>query len=76
MNEPAQSTVAMPIAKVVSLWAAVGLTTWADWAAAAAFLYSILLIADFFWRKWGRPFCEDRGWIKRLKRRADDTWPR
>ena len=70
---PAQSTVEHPAVKVVSVWAMVGFTSWTDVAAFLAAVYSLILILEWFWKKFGRPFAEARGWVKRLKRRADDT---
>lgn len=67
-----QSTVTAPVVKVVSAWAAVGITSWADFASAMAAAYTALLILDWLWKKFGRPFCEDRGWIRRKKRRHED----
>lgn len=59
-----------PAAKVVSLWALIGITSWAEAAAFAGFVYSLLLIGEWVWKKLGRPFSERRGWIK-PKRRPD-----
>jgi hypothetical protein len=73
LDQDTQSTVAAPVVKIVTAWAAVGLTSWADVAAALAALYTFLLILEWLWKKLGRPFCEDRGWIKRQKRRRDDA---
>ena len=67
-----QSTVAAPIVKVISVWAAVGFTSWTDVAAFLAAVYSLLLICEWLWKKLGRPFCESRGWLMRIKRRRDD----
>lgn len=55
----------MPVAKVVSLWALIGVTSWADAAAFAGFAYSMLLIAEWLWKKLGRSFAVRRGWVKR-----------
>lgn len=72
-------SVSNPIFKAGTLWAAVGITSWSDvasaaqtFAAVAAFLYSILLIGEWFWRKFWRPMLEARGWIKPLPRRRRD----
>lgn len=75
MNAETHSAVAHPVVKVVSVWVAVGITSWADLAAFLAALYSFMLICEWLWKKLGRPFFEARGWLKRKKRRADDTWP-
>jgi len=60
-----------PVAKVLSLWAVIGITSWADAAAFAAFVYSLILISEWVWKKLARPYSERRGWI--AKRRAPDT---
>lgn len=66
------STVTNPIAKTITVWAAVGLTSWADVASLLAALYSAVLLGEWIWKKWVRPGLECRGVIKRLKRRASD----
>lgn len=43
-------------AKLGSVWAAVGITSWADFAAFLAALYSALLIGEFLWKKAVKPF--------------------
>jgi hypothetical protein len=58
--------------KLSSAWAAVGITSWADAASALAFLYTLILIGEWLWKKAGRPFCEENGWLKRKSRRKDD----
>ena len=59
--------------KIVSVWlAAIGIASWSELAAALAALYSILLIGEWFWKRFWRPVLEDRGIIKRLRRRRDD----
>lgn len=55
------------IAKIASAWAAVGITSWADAASALAFLYTLCLLGDFWWKRFLRPFLEDRGIIKQTK---------
>lgn len=59
--------------KLASVWAMVGITSWADAAAMLAAIYSALLIGEFAWKKVLRPFAENRGWLPRLMRRAEDT---
>lgn len=71
-TEQQHSAVAAPVIKVVSAWAAVGFTSWTDVAAFLAAVYSLLLIAEWLWKKLGRPFCELHGWLKRKQRRAGD----
>jgi uncharacterized protein HemY len=72
MTEP-QQTVGAPAFKIASAWAAVAVTSWADFAAMLAAFYTLLLICEWFWKKVIRPACEIRGWVKRKKRRADDN---
>ena len=42
---------------------------WATIAQMAAALYTMLLMAEWFWKKLWRPFCERRGWLKPLRHR-------
>ena len=49
-----------------------GLSSWADIAAFLAGCYSFILICEWFWRKFWRPFLERKGWIKRARRRRTD----
>lgn len=60
-------------AKVVSVWTAVGITSWGDAASAMAFLYTALLALEWIWKKLARPFAEKRGWLTRKARRRDDN---
>jgi hypothetical protein len=51
--------VSNPLAKVVAAWLGVwlsrlGIHTWSDAAAVVATIYTLLLIADWCWKKWGR----------------------
>lgn len=41
--------------KLFSVWAAVGITSWADFAAFMAAMYSLLLVCEFVWKKLIRP---------------------
>lgn len=70
--EQQHSVVTAPAVKVISVWAAVGFTSWTDVAAFLAAVYSLLLILEWVWKKVGRRFCEMHGWLKRKQRRADD----
>lgn len=72
VNGDGQQTVAAPAIKVVTAWTAVGFTSWADVASFLAAVYTALLIAEWLWKKFGRPFAEEHGWIRRKKRRRDD----
>lgn len=76
MNNSVQSTVTAPVLKAGSAWVAVGVTTIVDAAqliaAVLAALYTLMLMLEFLWKKFGRPFAESRGWVKRKARRRDD----
>lgn len=72
MNTDTQSTVTAPGVKLATAWIATLFTSWADFASFLAAVYTLLLIGDWVWKKFGRPFCENRGWVKRLKRRRED----
>ena len=74
MNTTEQSTsVASPALKVVTAWGAIGITSWSDAAAALAFIYTLCLLCEWFWKKCGRPFAEKHGWVKRKQRRFTDS---
>jgi hypothetical protein len=45
------STVGEPILKLASVWAAVGITSWADAASALAAIYTVLLIGEWVYKK-------------------------
>jgi len=66
-----EPTVAAPVIKVATAWVAVGITSWAEAAAFAAFIYTCALLAEWIWKKL-RPFAERRGWITRVYRRKGD----
>lgn len=42
-------------AKLTSVWAMVGITSWADFAAFMAAMYSLLLVGEFVWNKLIKP---------------------
>lgn len=71
--QQSHDTVAAPAIKIVTAWAAVGITSWAEAASALAALYTLLLIIEWLWKRLARPFCERRGWVKRKLRRRSDT---
>lgn len=50
--------------KLFSVWAAVGITSWADFAAFMAAMYSLLLVCEFVWKKMLKPGI---GWWKARK---------
>jgi hypothetical protein len=60
---PQQQEAAVSGGKLISVWAAVGITSWTEAAAALAAIYSALLIGEFAWKKWLRPFAVWRGWL-------------
>jgi hypothetical protein len=66
------TTVSAPAVKIVSAWALVGITSWADAAAALAAVYSLILILEWFWKKFTRPFLERKGIVRRTRRRRSD----
>lgn len=68
MNEQA-ATVQNQVVKVVTVWGAIGITSWTDAAAAIAFLYSLVLLLEWFWKKVFRPMGISRGWLKPLPKR-------
>lgn len=53
------------IAKIASVWAAVGITSWAEAASALAFLYTLCLLGEFWWKRFFRPLLERHGLIKK-----------
>lgn len=53
---PEQKEGVVAAMKLGSVWAAVGVTSWADVAAFLAAIYSALLIAEFLWKKVIKPF--------------------
>lgn len=63
MNEHTQ-TIAAPVAKVATAWAAVGITSWAEAASFLAFCYSAILIGEWAWKRFVRPLLVSRGWLK------------
>lgn len=76
MNEQTE-TIAAPVVKTVTMWAAIaagfGVQTWADAASFATFcaaaigaIYSFCLLTEWFWKKVWRPLCVWRGWLKPL----------
>lgn len=64
--------IAAPVAKVASVWAVVGVSSWADAAALAAFIYSMLLITEWFWKKFWRRILERKGYLKPIHHRYRD----
>lgn len=47
-----QTSVSYPVVKLISAWAAaIGISSWSELAAAAAFLYSLILISEWAYNK-------------------------
>jgi hypothetical protein len=53
-------------------WAFFGVTSWTEAAAMSATIYSLILIAEWWWKKFWRPLFERLGWLKRTRRRSTD----
>jgi len=71
MSSSNSSEVAVPVIKVVTAWAAVGITSWADIAAVLAAIYTALLLCEFLWKRVGRQIAVCYGWISPKRRRGD-----
>ena len=50
-DQQASEQIAAPALKIASAWAAVGITSWADAASFVAFCYTMILIAEWAWKK-------------------------
>lgn len=61
--------------KITTAWVATAFTSWAEFAAFLAAIYTMCLLGEWLWRKILRPFAERHGWVKRLKRRSSDWRP-
>ncbi|MNK29195.1 hypothetical protein D3C87_475860 [compost metagenome] len=55
-------TAAVQVAKVVTAWGLIGITSWAEAASFLAFIYSLWLIGEKAW-KTIKPILQRRGWI-------------
>lgn len=53
MNDIASApdTIAAPILKISTAWAAVGITSWSDAAGFMAALYTAVLLGEWIWKK-------------------------
>lgn len=60
-------------ARLGSAWAAVGVSNWSDAASMVAFLFTVCLLIDWLWKRLARPILEQRGLLKRKRRRRSDT---
>ena len=61
------------LVKAGTVWAAIGITSWADFASFLAALYSLLLLGEWMWKKLIKSFLISRGYIKvdRRRRKGD-----
>ena len=73
MSIEQSTSVPAPGVKIATAWFATLFTSWADVTSFLAALYTLLLLGEWLWKRCGRPFAERHGWVKRVKRRADDT---
>lgn len=58
------NTINAPVVKALSLWAAIGVTSWSEAAAFVGFLYSAALLSEWLWKKVLRRLAERWGWVK------------
>lgn len=66
--------VSHPVLKVASVGAALlGGMTWGEFAQMLAAIYTLCLIADFMWKRFGKPFAISRGWMRGKGRAYMDT---
>ncbi len=73
MTSPNYTSVDYAPVKIATAWlAAIGISSWSDFAALLAALYSLILIGEWVWKKLLRPCFERRGWVKRRMRRQTD----
>lgn len=70
MKDATQIDHAIP--KFISILAAIGISSWGDFAAFCGAMWTLLLIGEWVWKKWLRPHCERKGWVKRKLRRKED----
>ena len=49
------------------MWAAIGITTWSEAAAFVGFLYSLVLLGEWCWKRFGRSMAERYGLVKPRK---------
>lgn len=54
------------IAKIASVWAAVGITSWSEAASFVAFLYTLFLFGLKIWTVVIRPLLVNKGYLKPL----------
>lgn len=66
MNQ--HDTIDSPVLKVLSMWAAIGITSWAEFASFMAAMYTMFLMGEWLWKKIFRRVALRKGWIK------NDEW--
>ena len=64
MDQQTQTEISSPMLKIISAWALIGITSWADFAAFLGAVYTSLLILEWLWKKVLRPIAVSKGWIK------------
>ena len=68
-----ESSVGQPILKILSAWvAAIGISSWSEAASVVAFIYTVGLLTEWWWKRFWRPMLENRGFLKRRYRRRQD----
>lgn len=67
------TSVSNPVLKAATaLLAGVGVSSWSDFAALLAAVYTLCLLAEWLWQRFLRPAAESRGWVQRKRRRHTD----
>lgn len=67
-----ETEVQAKVLKIGTLWATIGITSWAELASFLAVVYSLLLIGEWLWKKAIKPMLISRGYIKIDRRRKAD----
>lgn len=50
--------------KIISLWAVIGVTSWAEFASFLGAVYSLLLISEWCWKRFVKDFLIRQGWLR------------
>ena len=64
-----QEAVTHQAAKLGVVWAAIGITSWAEAASFLAFLLSLAAVCEYLWKKVVRPILVRSGYVQPRKRR-------
>lgn len=56
-------------AKIVGIWAAIGITSWAEAASFLAFVLSALALGEYIWKKVVRRLLERTGYVQPKRRK-------